>query len=172
MREAEEKVAKDRKAIDDEIASTAKVAADKQAADKLEKDRSDEKRWRSRLAQFKEIGWNGQEAFDKGGVDQKPVISSDDLINLSDDAFIIVLDQHNGTVESRENTVKKANTARRERLAPDIEKLSLYHLHMAEAFTGVKRPDLSEDESREALTTINQALADYLGRMMDTINEI
>lgn len=64
-----------------------KQQAQAEAEKKRIKDESDNKRWRSRLAELKEIGWNSQYAFSRLGDEEISVFTYDELVELSDDAF-------------------------------------------------------------------------------------
>lgn len=81
---------------------------------KILKDKEDEKRWRARLNQLKDISWDGQGAFPKWGEDAGYIFGYDELINLSDQEFNNRRDAHNDKADEIAEEVQKKETAIRQ----------------------------------------------------------
>lgn len=73
---------------------------EREEADRVAKIHADENRWRGRLGQLKEIGWNGQYAFSRTtGNEDLPVFTYQELIDLSDEDFYIRKNEYNVMVD-------------------------------------------------------------------------
>lgn len=71
-------------------------------------DAANEKKWRDRLSQLNEIGWNGQFAFPRLGSDEMQVFTYDELVNLPDDIFNERAKEYNdSTVELKKQAEEK-----------------------------------------------------------------
>lgn len=63
--------------------------------ERIAKSQEEEKRWRNRLSQMNDIGFNGQFAFVRGGDEDKSVITYEQLISFTDEQFNLIKDKFN-----------------------------------------------------------------------------
>lgn len=89
----------------------AKAEEEKRQA-KILKDREDEKKWRDRLDQLKEVVWDGQGAAPKWD-DGNYIFSYRELIDLPNDEFNTRRDAHNDKADERVEEAKKKQEEKR-----------------------------------------------------------
>lgn len=74
---------------------------------KNKKAQQEEKIWRERLSQLKDVSWNGEAALYWSEV----VLTISELINISDESFVVVRDAHNKSVEQRQKQEEEKRIA-------------------------------------------------------------
>jgi len=70
---------------------------------RIERLQEEEKRWRGRLLQMNDIGFNGQFAFVRGGNEDESVITYEQLISFTDEQFNLVKDKFNKEEAERQD---------------------------------------------------------------------
>lgn len=132
--------------------------------DKIKKDREDEKRWRSRLSELNEIGWNGQYAF-KRDDENDSVISYQDLIEFDDEAFGIIRDLHNKLIaEAKEK--KRIQDEENARLAEEKRLSDLEQAKKEAATKAIKEAEekkIQEEKERQEKLELSSDKDKYAG---------
>lgn len=111
LRIAQEEMTRKQKEMDE------REAAFKLAEEQRVKAESENKRWRDRLSQIDEVGWNGQYAFPKLGSDETKIFTYDELVHLPDDVFNARLKEANDSTAAKKREIEEKKEAdRREQL--------------------------------------------------------
>jgi hypothetical protein len=159
-----------------------KAARLKSEQDRIDKEKrdADEKRWRLRLGLLKDAGWNGQEAFDKETKNQ--IISYEDLIGISDEAFEVTQKAWDKTIadrekkrqdeakkkEAEEKAAAEAEAKKFEEMKPDKEKL----LKLADALDSFELPVLKHKKPIVILTDVKTMLSDTSRYIRESVGQL
>ena len=137
FKEQQEQLRKDQEKIE-------KQKRESEERERVFKVQQETKMWRGRLDQLNDIGWNGQEAFDRK--DDSVVFTYDELITLDVAEFELRRDLGNENIAKR----KEAERVEKERLAAEAEEKRAAAFETQKALAVQKALDEQKEKDRLA----------------------
>ena len=156
VKEAQAKAEAELKAAQTKIDEAERKVKEEQRKLEIEKNKIGEKRWRSRLGQLRDVGWNGEEAFDPEN-NEVIIISLNDLIAISDIQFDGIANAYNNVITDRKEA--KAETDRKEKEEFEAQakvqaELEAKRKLEQEAIAASERADAAEAEQKRQVALI------------------